>query len=84
MQNKRGDIPAHKKNAKRNTNYKSTECIYITQVFRRKKQCIGPIAFHKPAVDGAAQQIPEYQQYLKLSEMQHKKLNRKKIVNICK
>ena len=38
--------------------------------------------FHKAAVDGTSQQIPEYQQHLELSEMQYKKLNRKEVVNI--
>jgi len=37
---------------------------------------------HKATVDGTAKQVPEYEQNLEFSEMQNKKLNRKKIINI--
>ena len=78
VQNKSGDIPAHDKNAQRNTYNGSTQRIYLAQVFRRKKQGICTITFHKTTVDGTTQYIPEYQQYLELSEMKNKKLNRKR------
>jgi hypothetical protein len=38
--------------------------------------------FHETAVDSASQHIPEYQQHLKFSEMENKKLNRKEMIDI--
>ena len=64
MQDKSGDVPAHHKNTHSKAYDSSTQCIYITQVLRRKKQGICAIAFHKTAVDDTAQYIPKHKQYL--------------------
>jgi hypothetical protein len=64
--NKRGDIPAHDKDACRNADDRCAYRADISQVFRRKEERRGAIGTHKAAVDCAKQDSPEYQQYLEL------------------
>lgn len=61
VQHKSGDLPAHDEDAHRNTSDCGAHGVYIAEVFRRKKKRIGPKRIHKTAVDGTADDEPEYQ-----------------------
>ena len=61
VQHKGGDLPAHDEDAHRYAGDRRTYGVHIAQVFRRKKKRIGPKRIHETAVDGAADDEPEYQ-----------------------
>ena len=69
MQDEGGNIPAHGKETRGQTQYGSAVKVYFPQVFRRQVQGVAAKHFGKTSVDGAEQNSPEYEQHLVLTEM---------------
>ena len=69
-QDKRGNVPTHKKYPDAHAHNGGTQRVNITKIFRRKKKRFGSERFHERAVHRTKKNKPEYKKDLVFSKMQ--------------